>query len=330
MSRQDGGSGGRSGALRRVFVYEYLSGGGRLDDDPQAAAELMPMGVAMRDAMVLDMLCAPDCAVTVATCDAAGTNPPGASCASARPGETPTDFVARQARQHDAVWLVAPETGGLLRRLAAAVEPARWLGCTPAAIAVASSKRATVEQLHAQGVATPLAWRDDPSVRRWVVKPDDGTGAIDSRVHLEHGAAARDLASRPAGSAWLEPWVEGEALSVSMLCRDGGADLLSVNRQHIVVDGAGALHFRGVDVNVIPADDTRRPALAALAAQVAQALPGLHGFVGLDVVWHTQRGPVLIEINPRVTSAYVGLSASLGRNIAAELLAGRGAGAGHG
>ncbi|WP_287985384.1 ATP-grasp domain-containing protein [Piscinibacter sp.] len=330
MSRKGVAGGGRAGAMRRVFVYEYLSGGGRLDDDPQAAAELMPMGVAMRDAMVLDMLCAPDCAVTVATCAEAGTNPPGAACTSARPGETPADFVGRQARQHDAVWLVAPETGGLLGRLAAVVEPARWLGCTPAAIAVASSKRATVEQLHARGVATPLGWRDDPAVRRWVVKPDDGTGAIDSRVHLERSAAERDLAARPAGSGWLEPWVEGEALSVSMLCHDGGADLLSVNRQHIAVDTEGALHFRGVDVNVVPGDDARRPALAALALQVAQALPGLRGFVGIDVVWHAQRGPVLIEVNPRVTSAYVGLSASLGRNIAAELLDGCAGEAGHG
>lgn len=316
--------------MRRVFVYEYLSGGGTLESDARSAAELMPMGVAMRDAMVLDLLCAADCAVTVATCAAAAASLPGATRAGARPGETPADFVGRLARQHDAVWLVAPETGGLLRQLAGSVEPARWLGSTPEAIAVASSKRATVEHLHGQGIATPLAWRDDAAVRRWVVKPDDGAGAIDTHVHLDREAAGRDLAARPAGSSWLEPWVEGEALSVSMLCCDGRADLLSVNRQHIVVDERGVVQFRGVDVNVIAPEDARRPALAALATQVAQALPGLGGFVGIDVVWHVQRGPVLIEINPRVTSAYVGLSASLGRNIAAELLAAQARKAAHG
>jgi predicted ATP-grasp superfamily ATP-dependent carboligase len=94
-----------------------------------------------------------------------------------------------------------------------------------------------------------------------------------------------------------------------------------VNRQHIEIGSDGSLRFAGVDVDVIGPDDARRPALAALAGEVAHALPGLHGFVGIDLVWHTQRGPVLIEINPRVTSAYVGLSASLGRNVAAALLA---------
>jgi len=39
---------------------------------------------------------------------------------------------------------------------------------------------------------------------------------------------------------------------------------------------------------------------------------------------------VVIEVNPRVTCAYVGLSASLGRNLAAELLADHAAGRLHG
>jgi predicted ATP-grasp superfamily ATP-dependent carboligase len=40
-------------------------------------------------------------------------------------------------------------------------------------------------------------------------------------------------------------------------------------------------------------------------------------------VWHATRGPVLIEVNPRVTSAYVDLSATLGCNVAAGVLAAR-------
>ena len=59
-----------------------------------------------------------------------------------------------------------------------------------------------------------------------------------------------------------------------------------------------------------------------VAQQVAQAIPGLRGFAGIDVVWHAQRGPVVIEVNPRVTCAYVGLSAALRRpQLAAEILA---------
>jgi predicted ATP-grasp superfamily ATP-dependent carboligase len=70
-----------------------------------------------------------------------------------------------------------------------------------------------------------------------------------------------------------------------------------------------------------PAHDPRASALHALAAAVHRALPGLRGFVGIDVVWHARRGPVAIEVNPRVTSAYVGLSGTLRRNLAADVLA---------
>lgn len=307
--------------MRRVFVYEYLSGGGTIEDDPQATAELLPMGLAMRDAMVLDLLCTPDCAVTVA--HGAGVAPalPGAAAAMPLEGEAPLAFVRRHGARHDAVWLVAPETGGLLAALAGAVPPAHWLGCRPEAISLASSKSATVRHLHAQGIATPLAPALAAQARRWVLKPDDGAGAVDTRVYGEQHLAREAQATRPEGGRWLEPWVEGEPLSLSLRCDAHGAELLSVNRQHIEIDATGAVHFRGVSVNVVGPDDPRRPALAAFAQAVAQALPGLHGFVGIDLVWHAVQGPVLIEINPRVTNAYVGLSASLKRNIAAELLA---------
>ena len=40
-----------------------------------------------------------------------------------------------------------------------------------------------------------------------------------------------------------------------------------------------------------------------------------------DRVWNEREGPVVIEVNPRVTCAYVGLSAILQHNLAADILA---------
>jgi tyramine---L-glutamate ligase len=307
----------RDAPRRRVFVYEYLSGGG-LVGDAALADELMPQGVAMRDAMVEDLLQCDDCEVTVAAA-AAAPPAPGGRPVQPRPGESALDFVARQSCEHDLVWAVAPESDGVLWQLAAIVAPSCWLGCEREAIAVASSKHATVVHCAAHGVATPLAWLGDAAVRRWVVKPDDGAGAADTRVHDRHDAACRDRDGR--AGAWLEPWVEGDALSVSMLCDRGLADVLSVNCQQIVLDGAGAVHFAGVQIGAVAAHDVRHAALQQLAARVARAMPGLHGYVGIDVVWHAERGPVLIEVNPRLTSAYVGLSRKLGHNVAQRLLA---------
>jgi predicted ATP-grasp superfamily ATP-dependent carboligase len=252
-----------------------------------------------------------------------------------RPDEATLNFLAREALSHDLAWLVAPESGGALEALARAVGPRRWIGCTPDAIRLAGRKRATLERLAARGIATPLAFEAgaaSPSLtglpghdalRAWVVKPDDGAGTTDTRRHVTLAAAEADLAARGRRGepATLEPWVEGEALSLSLLCREGAPpELLAINRQRIEADASGLLHDEGVVICQMALKDPRAAALRALAGEVAAAVPGLRGFVGIDLVWHPQRGPVVIEINPRLTCAFVGLSAALGRNLAGEIL----------
>jgi len=305
--------------MMRVFVYEYLSGGGAAD----ASDELLVAGRDMRDAVVRDLLQAGNCEVSVAVGPQTRTVPGAARAVSPPPGTAATEFVAHQARLHERVWVIAPETDGVLGQLQRVVDAERWLGCDAEAIALAASKRATLAHAAAHGLLTPLAFAASPATRRWVVKPDDGAGAVATRVHNTQAAARDDLETRRSRrqSAVLEAWVAGEPLSLSLLCSAGRVELLSINRQQLAVDAFGVLSFVGVQTNALPRSDARADTLCAWAQTLAGALPGLRGYVGVDLVWHPQRGPVLIEINPRVTMAYVGLSDALGRNLAAATLA---------
>jgi predicted ATP-grasp superfamily ATP-dependent carboligase len=308
--------------MKRVFVFEYLTGGGLIDGDEAAVAELLPLGLTMRDALVADLAEVPGVVVSAAVSARAPQFPANTQAVQAEPGESSFDFVARQAALHDVAWVVAPETGGLLAAFQRLVGEARWLGCSAEAITIAASKSATLLALARHGITTPLAFEH---ALRWVVKPDDGAGAVATRVHTSRSAAQADAAQRQGGLTALEPWVEGDALSVSLRCSGAGAELLSVNRQQIHIGEHGSVGFRGV----APGSPHDRSRLAAVAEQVVRALPGLRGFVGIDLVWHAQRGPVVIEVNPRVTVAYAGLSAALNRNLAAELLADHEARAAH-
>lgn len=306
----------------RVLVYEHLSGVA----SSRADEAMLAQGLAMRNAMAQDLARAAqaaDCSVSAAVCEPGNTLPCGVVPLRARAGESAFDFVARHSLRHDLVWLVAPETDGVLARFQRAVGDARWMGCSAQAIALASRKTATLAHLAAHGVPTPLACSGAPDATRWVVKPDDGAGAVATQVHRRHDEALADRARRAqAGmAATLEPWIEGEALSLSLLCAPHDAELLSVNRQRIAIDAQGRVSFDGVHIDALPHDDARWRPLAELARQVTRAIPGLRGFVGVDLVWHARRGPVVIEVNPRVTCAYVGLSAALRRNLGAELLA---------
>jgi predicted ATP-grasp superfamily ATP-dependent carboligase len=306
--------------MMRAFVYEHLSGGEAPDG---ASDELLAAGREMRNAVARDLLRAGNCAVSVAAGVHAPAVPAGACAVRAQPGIRAVDFVAQQARLHDRVWVIAPETGGVLAQMQRVVDAKRWVGCDADAIAVASSKRATLARAAEQGVTTPRAFAMLPTTRRWVVKPDDGAGALRTRLHNTHASARDDLDTRRrrGEAAVLEAWVAGEPLSLSLLCSADHIELLSVNLQQLAIDASGVVSFTGVQIGALPRDDARIDTLRAWAQALARAVPGLRGYVGIDLVWHAQRGPVLIEINPRVTTAYVGLSAALGRNLAAAVLA---------
>lgn len=327
--------------MTKLFVFEYLTGGG-IDPDVAGAGSLADLsaliveGRVMRDAIAADLRMLPGIDVTIASSRFEQLDTSLAHC-KAEPHESVTRFVARMARAHDYACIIAPECDGLLLRLYDAVGAARWLGCAKEAIRAASSKSATAACLAAHGIATTPALEPSQAssaeAQRWVVKPDDGAGGLDTYVYddLEAARAEYERRAEAGRNPVLQAWVDGEPLSVSLICNDDGTRLISINRQRIglsdVSDEARReriVQFDGVDVNRIDRHGPQGRALERLALRVAQALPGLRGFAGIDVVWHPERGPVVIEVNPRLTVAYAGLSRALGRNLAAELLAAHG------
>jgi predicted ATP-grasp superfamily ATP-dependent carboligase len=333
--------------MTRVFVYETTSA------DPTCAdAELRAQGRSMRDAMVADLATVDGVQVTCAVgpddasdpvhprgsgrlaqailpeCPGLPERPGFPVCPSfAGLGEQAIDFLKRQAALHELVWVVAPESGGMLAALCGAVPEARWIGCSRRAITLAASKRATALLLRTAGISTtePFALGQSPPAAgtrgAWVVKPDDGCGAAGVRRHAGFEEACADYAERQSRHepAVMETWIEGEPLSLSLLCGAGEVEVLAINRQSISVDQSGFVRFDGV--TPVAVAGLRAQAMASLARKIVQVLPGLGGFVGVDVTWHPDRGPVVIEINPRVTCAYEGLSRRLGRNVAQQVLA---------
>ncbi|MBB5465276.1 putative ATP-grasp superfamily ATP-dependent carboligase [Paraburkholderia sp. CI2] len=327
--------------MTRIFVYEYLTGGGI---DPQLAgagsladlSALIVEGRVMRDALVAALRELDGVRVTFATSRFETPGAGEAHCMAA-PGESMTAFVARAAREHDYAWVVAPECDGLLLRFHDAVGTARWLGCAKEAIRVASSKSATAACLAAHGIATtPALEPGDPAAQhdgRWVVKPDDGAGGLDTILYERFADACAEYEARAAAARnpVLQAWVDGEPLSLSLICRGDATKLLSINRQQIGLSGGDAsgdvariVEFDGVLVDQIDQHSDMGRALDTLAHRVARAIPGLRGFVGIDVVWHPQLGPVVIEVNPRLTVAYAGLSAARGSGLTRALLAAHG------
>lgn len=301
----------------RIFVFEMVTGGGLAAEPlrPSLARE----GDLMLRALLRDLSDLPQVQV-VASRDPRLPPVPGVAAIAPAPGEAPRALYARGVRGADAAWPIAPETDGVLQRLArdTLALGKRLLGSRPDAVRLAASKRETARVLCAAGVpAVPTFAAGDrlpPLAGAWVVKPDDGAGCDGVVVVPDWRAAGERLAGDP-GRLIAQPWIDGCALSLSLLCCDGRAALLCCNRQHVrLVEGRPVLE--AITVNAVPDSEGD---LAALGTRIAGAIPGLWGYVGVDLVL-AQQGPVVLEVNPRLTTSYCALRAALGINAAALVL----------
>lgn len=223
-----------------------------------------------------------------------------------------------------AVWLIAPETNGCLERLARRVERngKTLLGPSVSAIRMASDKTSLPHRLARHGIRHPetrvLRPGIDPVIAAReigypvIVKPARGAGC--EAVRLVRGARElrQALADYPGGGApvVLQRYVRGVAASVSLLADGRRAVPLTLNAQH--VRASRRLSYSGGRTPL--AHPLARQATEA-ARQTCQALPGLRGYIGVDVVL-TDREAVVIEVNPRLTTAYLGVRAAVEENVA--------------
>ncbi|MGH8582519.1 MAG: ATP-grasp domain-containing protein [Gammaproteobacteria bacterium] len=309
---------GKRGSYR-IFVCEYVSGGGcRADAElPAIATE----GDGMLRALLHDLRSIDGLSLSTAR-DA--RLPPIDGPWEVRviqAGEDPWPVWREQIEAADAVWPVAPETGGALERLSRMVEKAgrTLLGSRPDAVALTSSKLATARLLAENGIPVIESYASGgpipDSITGWITKPDNGAGCESTYYFADRETVRRWRASPTAGHFIVQPYIEGVPASLSVLCYDGSVTVLAYNRQDIELSD-GQLHFRGVAVGGLVAD---RAILAALAQTVGRAIPGLRGYAGIDLVL-SAAGPMVVEVNPRLTTAYVGLRSVIRRNPAELLL----------
>lgn len=304
----------------RIFVCEYVTGGGMTGSPlPESLAR---EGDMMVRALTRDLLALPGVEVVLSRDSRLGPLDMSTIMAMPSANDDVWRLWDRCIREADAVWPIAPEMGGILERLSALVlERGRiLLGSRPGAVRVAGSKRAAAIYLRRHGVPVvttrPMDGAPPRSAAGWVVKSDDGAGCMDTRLFHDPHELKAWCATREPGSPYVvQPYVPGIPASLSLLCHEGTARILACNRQWVEVTD-GAFRYRGSAVNAVW---DRDGALCGIGRAVAVALPGLWGYVGVDVVL-TETGPVVLEINPRLTTSYVGLHPALGVNPAGLVL----------
>lgn len=238
----------------------------------------------------------------------------------------------------DYVWLIAPETGGTLLELSEICYAAEqrengpiFIGSGYDATLTGTSKTLCFEALRDAHINTlPVHAAEDlllpEYIQRhqlkesapWVAKPEDGAGCDGIRLFCSMAALKDWLEQDQARLDYLvQPYQLGAAASMSMLCRNGKAYLLSCNLQHVQSDGVN-FSLAGITVNGMV---TYRRTFETIARKIAQMLPDALGYIGVDLIVNTENNRIdVLEINPRLTTSYVGLREALNANPAQLIL----------
>lgn len=304
----------------RIFVCEYVTGGG-LCGQPLPAS-LSREGDMMLTALVKD-LASLDGVEIVTTRDK--RLPALRAKADVLMIDEPGEFWpgwTELIRSADVVWPIAPESGGILSRVCDLAVDAnrRLLASDPQSVRLTSSKLLTARHLSKSGIPTvPTApLRNGEKLRKapaWVVKPDDGAGAANTRLVDAAGNLDGWAAANPGTHMILQPYVSGPAVSLSLLCRDGAAWLLTCNEQ-LIENSGNEFRYRGF---IVGGREARRAEYQPIASAIAATIPGLWGYVGVDLI-DGPDGPIVLEINPRLTTSYAGLRRAIGVNPAGLVL----------
>lgn len=221
----------------------------------------------------------------------------------------------------DAALIVAPESDGVLAK---AVAMLRAAGVDVIAgsgdfLRVASDKLLTAKNLIAAGVGHPIYLSPlDPRFAeelkqhdRFVVKPRDGCGTQEIQKFDSLDEAKASLQDH----LLLQAWMPGRAISIALVASGTQQTFLPAVSQRLCETTCEYAGGQG------PLDDDAQRRATALAVRAIEAMPPtVRGFVGLDLLLGNRPSEdCVIEINPRLTTSYVGLRRMIHGNIAARL-----------
>lgn len=230
----------------------------------------------------------------------------------------------------EAVLLIAPETDGVLERLSAQVEGAGkyLLGSSSKGVAAAADKAVTDSCFRAGGVPTArthVGCLDNEPSRLIadfgypaVIKPIDGAGGEGISVvrrPSQIAAALRRLERATRRQTFLlQEYIVG--IPASLSCLSDGTRVLPLTLNTQFIHAGTGITYRGGTVHI---DHWSRSAAFGIVKNIHRALPGLRGYFGVDLVL-TRSEPVFIEVNPRLTTSYIGLRRAFSVNLAEAIL----------
>ncbi len=231
-------------------------------------------------------------------------------------GHQDEEIIFRQAaRSCDYALIVAPEFDRILeqRCLWVLKSGCRLLGPGLKAIRICSDKWALYQHWRQHQVPTPGTWLASMPVTSkgpFIQKHRYGAGSL--------GAMRVDDLSQVDPNAIIQEFISGITVSQSLLISRSSVCQLLPGRQEI--NQETAFSYLG---GCLPLEDRYLSRLARLISLSIEGIPDLLGYIGVDaILGEAEDGSqdVVLEINPRMTTSFLGLRKITKTNLIGQML----------
>ncbi|TXT67155.1 MAG: D-alanine--D-alanine ligase [Promethearchaeota archaeon] len=250
------------------------------------------------------------------------------------------DLFENHVKKCDYCFIIAPEFSEILYNLTKIVEKNEktLLSINLPGIKLATHKFKTFQYFKQYGVKTPQTYLlpriynffdKDFAIRQFkrlkgpiVIKQEDGVGAdgiflLTSEKQIHHFFEDFSHKLDPEKSYILQEYIEGEDLSVSLIGTSNSPIILSINSQSINISAQNtSSEYIGGNTPVKNFETVKKEIIKVLNCLNLELF---QGYFGIDFIRKSNGENYLIEINPRLTTSYIGICNILHSN-PAELI----------
>ena len=237
----------------------------------------------------------------------------------------------------DSIYIIAPETRQSLQSLVKLAEQTGnvSLNCESDAIGKVTNKAILYKILHKNSFSTPkmllfnftdCLMKVKQVIKRElnypvVLKPVAGIGCSGISVVNEDSQIQKAIDKVEAVSKnanfIVQEFIKGESASISLLSTGKKAQAISLNKQNVNL--AETDGYSSYDGGWVPYEHPLQHEAFDLAEKLIESFQGLRGYVGVDLVLSHDK-PYVLDVNPRLTTSYVGLRKVVNFNVAGALL----------
>jgi predicted ATP-grasp superfamily ATP-dependent carboligase len=306
----------------RLLIFEFITGGGFIDDI--LPHSLMQEGAMMRTALLQDLI--EISGLTLLVLNDIRINAPQISTVNTiniKQGSNLELYLRAINGSYDTVWLIAPETNGILVKWQQFFSQENKQICLSKhkALILCQNKLETIKHLQKLNIKCVASEKYPPHLvqdsGKWVLKLIDSVSC--EQVYLIQSRQQWhdiDKVLNKQKKYLIQPYIKGVVLSLSALFYQGKSAFICCNQQHLTLK-KNQFQLNSCTVNVKHENELT---YQALCTNIAQAIPGLWGYIGIDLIETEEGELVILEINPRLTTSYVGIKEATGINVAAQVL----------